>query len=839
MLGVYLSGYTTIYVRFFRGVFVLNDDLREVSLEIGGLSCASCAESVERALVEVDGVDRADVNLMSESASVSFDPDVVDVDDLVEVVEVSGYEVKGYSSAGSSSSIRLGIEGMTCSSCAQKIERELNKAEGVDEASVNFAAETAVINYDPEKTGRKEFEGIIRRVGYSVSDEGEYTYDVKNSWRRMAIAWVFTVPIMVWMVPEMFFGVAWPSMPIYNAGVILLTLPVLFYAGHRTNVQALKGLRNLNPNMDFLIAMGSYAAFITGPLIFLGATVLNFTPIASMIMAFHLTGRWVEAKAKGRASEAIRGLMELEPETANLITSDGEKEVPISQVEVGDRVAVRPGDKIPVDGTVVDGEGSVDESMATGESMPVTKQPGDEVIGSTVNQDGYLEVEATKVGEDTFLSQVIEMVKEAQSKKVPIQEFADRVTRYFVPAVLMLATITFLVWWLAPQQAMLIAQPLDQYLFWVDTTMSPIMLALYAAIATLVIACPCALGLATPTALIVGSGKGAENGVLIRKGEAIQTLKDVNTILLDKTGTLTQGKMSVTDIKPTKQNTEKQLLSYAAMAEVRSEHTIARAITEKAREQNIEIQEPDEFQVIQGKGVIATKNNEKITVGNRTLIKEQTESQTKEVEETLQNLENQGKTGILIAIDNEVIGVIAIYDKLKPDAKETLQNLKQKGYQLKMITGDNKRTAKAIAREAGIDQVHAEVMPDEKASEVQKLQKQTKGKIAMVGDGINDAPALAQADIGIAIGTGTDIAIESGDIILVKGQLQGIEKSIKLSQKTFQKIRQNLWWALGYNTTMIPIAMIGILHPVFAPAAMAASSASVILNSNRLKNTEI
>ncbi|OUJ18391.1 Cation transport ATPase [Methanonatronarchaeum thermophilum] len=815
--------------------------IREVSVDVEGMSCASCAKGIERSLGKVGGVMDVDVDLMSSSAYICFDSNKVDLDDLLDTIEDGGYEVHGYKGVeGELSSIQLGIEGMTCTSCAQKIERELNKLQGVSSATVNFAAETAVIEYSSEEINENRFKEVVEKTGYKVVEEGgSYTYNVEDSWRQMVIAWAFTLPIMVWMVPEMFYGVAWPNMEIYNAGIILLTIPVLFFAGKKTIIQASKSILNLNPNMDLLIAIGSFAAFITGPLIFLGATVLNFTPIASMIMAFHLTGRWIEAKAKGRASEAIRGLMELEPETANLITDEGEELVSISRINVGDKVAVRPGEKIPVDGVVVKGEGAVDESMATGESMPITKQPGDEVIGSTVNQDGYLEVEATKIGEDTFLSQVIEMVKEAQSKKVPIQKFADRVTRYFVPTILALATITFFLWWLAPQQAMFIAQPLDQYLFWVDTTMSPIMLALYAAIATLVIACPCALGLATPTALIVGSGKGAENGILIRKGEAIQTLKDVNTILLDKTGTLTEGKMSVTDIKPTKQNTKQKLLSYAATAETRSEHTIARAITEKAKQQNIEIQEPDDFQVIKGKGVIATKNNKKITVGNRTLIKEQTDNQPQETEETLQKLENQGKTGILIAIDNEVIGVIAIYDKLKPDAKKTLQNLKQKGYKLKMITGDNKRTAKAIAREAGINQVHAEVMPDEKASEVQKLQKQTKGKIAMVGDGINDAPALAQADIGIAIGTGTDIAIESADIVLIKGQLQGIQKAIKLSQKTFQKIKQNLWWALGYNTTMIPLAIIGILHPVFAPAAMAASSASVILNSNRLKNKKI
>ncbi|WGI18056.1 heavy metal translocating P-type ATPase [Methanonatronarchaeum sp. AMET-Sl] len=815
-------------------------DVREVEVEVGGMSCSSCAEGIERSLSEVGGVLEAEVNLMSESAYIKFNQDKVDLRDLLDVIESGGYEVVGYQGVGGVSSVRLGIEGMTCSSCAQKIERELNKLEGVSNASVNLAAETAVIEYNQEVISEKDFVETIRKTGYQVSREGgKFTYDVQNSWKKMVIAWAFTIPIMVWMVPEMFYGIAWPTTQIYNAGVIILTLPVLLYAGYQTNIQALKSIGNLNPNMDFLIAMGSYAAFITGPLIFLGATVLNFTPIASMIMAFHLTGRWVEAKAKGRASEAIRGLMELEPETANLITSDGEEEVSVSQVEVGDRVAVRPGDKIPVDGVVVEGEGSVDESMATGESMPVTKKPGDEVIGSTVNQDGYLEIEATKVGEDTFLSQVIEMVKEAQSKKVPIQEFADKITRYFVPAVLLLATITFFVWLLAPQQAMFIAEPLDQYLFWVDTTMSPIMLALYAAIATLVIACPCALGLATPTALIVGSGKGAENGVLIRKGEAIQTLKDVDTILFDKTGTLTEGKMSVTDIKPTKQNTKKEILKYAAIAEKRSEHTIARAILEKARDKDIEILEPDDFQSIQGKGVIATKNNQKIIVGNRTLIKEQIDKQPQEIEKTLKKLENQGKTGIITAIDNEIIGVIAIYDKLKPDAPKTLQKLKNKGYKLKMITGDNQRTAQAIAKQAGINQIHAEVMPDEKKHEIQKLQKQTKNKIAMVGDGINDAPALAQADIGIAIGTGTDIAIEAGDIVLIKGQLEGVEKAITLSQKTFQKIRQNLWWALTYNTTMIPIAMIGILHPVFAPAAMAASSASVILNSNTLKNTKI
>ncbi len=553
-------------------------------------------------------------------------------------------------------------------------------------------------------------------------------------------------------------------------------------------------------------------------------------------MAFHLTGRYVEETAKGRASQAIRKLLELGAKTARIERDGVEVEIPIDEVQVGDLMVVRPGEKIPTDGVVVSGESAVDESMATGESMPVNKRPGDEVIGATVNQEGLLKVEATRIGKDTFLAQVIKLVDECQGSKVPIQEFADKVTGIFVPVVISIAVLTVLAWVALPN----VMRPLvsaGTFLPWVDPNLGVLTLAIVSMVAVLVIACPCALGLATPTALMVGSGMGAENGILIRTGEAIQTIKDVNIVVFDKTGTITKGKPEVTDIVPTTDFSDRAVLAAAAAVERGSEHPLGRAIVEHAEANGLALSEPQNFEAVRGKGVSATVDGRNVLVGSRRLMKENGIDPTP-LEDELVRLENEAKTAMLVAIDGALAGVVAVADTLKEDSAQAIAALHDMGIQTAMITGDNQRTAEAIAKTVGIDHVLAEVLPDGKVAEVQKLQQKF-GLVAFVGDGINDAPALTQANVGLAIGTGTDIAIEASDITLVRGELTGVVEAITLSRATFKKIKQNLFWAFFYNVAMIPLAVIGWMHPVLAEIAMATSSITVVSNANRLRKVDI
>ncbi|MDH5449890.1 MAG: copper-translocating P-type ATPase, partial [Candidatus Bathyarchaeota archaeon] len=546
----------------------------------------------------------------------------------------------------------------------------------------------------------------------------------------------------------------------------------------------------------------------------------------------------IEAKAKGRASQAIRRLLELEAKTARILRENKEVEVPIDEVEVGDVMIVRPGEKIPTDGVVIEGESGVDESMATGESMPVLKKSGDEVIGATINQRGLLKARATKIGKDTFLSQVIKMVEEAQGSKVPIQEFADRVTGYFVPTVLILASLTVVLWLAFPGVIGSVGAWASQFLPWVDPTLSVFSLAVFATVATLVIACPCALGLATPTVLMVGSGMGAENGVLIRRGEAIQTLKDIKVIVFDKTGTITKGQPDVTDTIPVKGFQEHEVLRLAASVEKGSEHPLAEAIIRKAEEEGLELMKLEKFEAITGRGIKGEiEGQSTILVGNRKLMNKEGVDYSS-LESELKRLEEEAKTAMLVAKNNKCVGVIAEADTLKDDSVEAIAELEKLGLQTTMLTGDNRRTGEAIARKVGISKVLAEVLPDKKVAEIQRLQEEV-GLVAMVGDGINDAPALTQANVGIAIGTGTDIAIEAGDIVLVRGNLSDVVKAVKLSRATFRKIKQNLFWAFFYNVVMIPFAMLGLAHPVIAEIAMATSSITVVTNANLLRRTNI
>ena len=811
---------------------------QSVDLDILGMTCASCAASVERGLRRVEGVESARVNIATERALVTFDPTLVDAAQLIQKVRETGYDVRV-------ERIILPVGGMTCASCVAHVERALGKVDGVVAANVNLATERASVEYVAGLATVDALREAVRDAGYEVLDEQSQDFDAEEvdleaqkmarARRRMWVAWGFTAPLAVLMLLDMIAGVAWPSKVAVEVALILLALPVLAWPGRATFRSAWNSVTHGSANMDVLIAMGTTASWVSGPLS-LATPMASYAAVSAMIMAIHLTGRYIEASAKGRASQAIRKLVELGAKTAHVLIDGQEYEVPLSQVKVGDLMVVRPGEKIPTDGLVVSGESAVDESMATGESMPVHKGKGDEVIGATVNQIGLLHVEATRVGADTFLAQVIGMVEEAQGTKVPIQELADRVTAVFVPVVIGIALLTLLVWLVFGSRLGDLLNVAQGLLPWIDPSLSPATLALVATISVLVIACPCALGLATPTALMVGSGIGAENGILIRHGAAIQRAREAQIVVFDKTGTLTVGKPTVTDIVALN-GSEENLLQKAASAETGSEHLIGRAIVESAQARGLHLERPAEFTALPGKGIQARVNGEALLVGNARLLDEAAVDLSAG-EDKLADLVAEAKTVVMVAQNGELIGLLAVADPIKEEAAEAVSALHALGLRTAMLTGDNARTAQAIARPAKIGHVIAEVLPEGKVAEIRRLQE-TFGTTIMVGDGINDAPALAQADVGIAIGTGTDVAIEAADITLVRGDLWGVVSAIKLSRATFRKIKQNLFWAFFYNLVMIPLAALGLLHPALAEAAMAASSITVVTNANMLRRAEI
>jgi Cu+-exporting ATPase len=715
----------------------------------------------------------------------------------------------------------------------------------VKEASVNLAAEQASIVFDPQAIALSDLKGVIEGIGYEVIpersveaaavEEGDLG-EMRAAKKRMLLAWVFTVPVMAWMSIEMFFGIIWPDRDFYTVIMLLLAAPVVFVIGWPTQRSAMKSIAHGQANMDVLIMLGTTVAFITGILsLFTG--IRSFAAISAMIMAIHLTGRAIESTARGRASQAIRKLLQLGAKTARVLRDGEEREIPIDEVLIDDIMIVRPGEKVPTDGVIARGESAIDESMVTGESMPANRRSGDQVIGATVNQEGLLHVRATKVGKDTFLSHVIRLVEEAQGTKVPIQEFADRVTAVFVPLVLGIAVVTFLTWMLAPNVFLPVTRWASTFLPWVNPDVGMVTLAFFAAVAVLVIACPCALGLATPTALMVGTGMGARAGVLIRKGEAIQILKDVDIIVFDKTGTLTRGTPQVTDVIPASGFNEQELLRIAASVESGSEHPIGKAIVKEARNMGIEFAEVEKLVAKGGKGVEAEVEGVRVIIGNRKLVGE-ADLATGALESEITRIESEAKTVIIVVREDEIAGCIGVADTLKEDAVYAIRELESLGIETAMITGDNRRTAEAIAGEAGISRVLAEVLPEGKVQEIRKLQSSGR-TVAMVGDGINDAPALTQANVGIAIGSGTDIAIEASDITLVRSDLGNVVSAVKLSRATFRKIRQNLFWAYFYNTIAIPAAILGLLHPVIAEAAMAMSSINVVTNANLLRFADI
>lgn len=735
------------------------------------------------------------------------------------------------------------VGGMSCAACSQRLEKTLNSLPGVSMARVNLATETASLEYDEQKIGKKAIEAAIIEVGFKViakeekasrADEAELaaaSYKKLMSW-----SWIFTAPIMLWMIIAMVAGISWPGEKIVQTFYILLSFPAVFIFGKSTQIAGWRGLFKGGPNMSTLISISTLAAFITGPASFF-VPIANYASVGAMIMAIHLTGKYIEARAKGKASQAIKRLLEIGAPSARILRGEKELEVPIEEIVVGDIMIIRPGEKIPTDGEIILGQTSVNEAIATGESIPVMRTLGDEVIGATINQDGLIQVKATRVGQETFLAQVVKLVQEAQGTKVPIQAFADRVTGFFVPVVLVLSVITFLMWlFFAPSLRGLLEQ-VAGILPWLTPEAETITLAFSAAIALLVIACPCSLGLATPTALMVGSGLGAEKGILIRRGEAIQTLQHLEQIIFDKTGTLTEGKPQVIDVLASP-GVEKELVLKAALtAEQGSEHPLGKAIVAYVQKQGYEAGKIEEFTNYPGQGVEIISQGQKIIVGSPRWFTAR--GYVWQGQEGLaEKLESQGKTLVFVAQNDVFLGIISLADKIKDGAKEALAALHKLGIKTGLLTGDNERTAQAVAQELGIKEVYAQVMPKGKVDKIKELQANF-GRVGMVGDGINDAPALAQADVGIALGSGTDIAIETADITLVRGDLQAVVEAIILSQATFRKIKQNLFWAFFYNLVAIPIAMFGFLHPVISELAMAASSITVVTNANLLRRQKL
>jgi len=805
-------------------------------IPITGMTCTTCAATIEKGLAETPGVEQANVSFASEKAAIEYDPAKVDLAKIKHTISQLGYGIATKKSV-------FPVGGMTCAACVSRVEEALSSVPGVVSANVNLASEKATVEYI-EGTDIADLRQAVKEAGYELGSEAETLEDVTTAARR-EIQGVRNRLILAAILAAMIMVLMWvPSFAGKPYLLWALATPVQFWAGWRFYRGAWGALRHRTADMNTLIAVGTSAAYfysmvaVLFPGLFTGANIEPglYFDTSAMIIALILLGRFLESRARGQTSEAIKKLIGMQPKTALVIRDGEEREVPIEDVQVGDLILVRPGERVPVDGIVRQGYSSIDESMVTGESMPVEKKVGDEVIGATINKTGSFQFETTKVGKDTTLAQIIRMVEEAQGSKAPIQRLADVIASYFVPIVIGIALITFIIWYFTgPAPALTFA--------------------LLNFVAVLIIACPCALGLATPTAIIVGTGKGAEHGVLIRSAEALERSHQINTVLLDKTGTLTRGEPAVTDIIAIPSSSQEEVLRLAASAEHGSEHPLGEAIVKAASERKLEVSPATDFNAVPGHGVEASVEGKKLLLGNLRLMREKSFS-LNGLEEEAEQLWEKGKTVMFLGIDSQVVGIIAVADTLKPDAKAAMNVLHNMGIEVVMLTGDNRRTAEAIAREVGIDRVLAEVLPEHKAQEVKKLQEEGK-VVAMVGDGINDAPALAQADVGIAIGTGTDVAMETGDITLISGDLGGTVTAISLSKHTMRTIKQNLFWAFAYNTALIPVAAgvlylafgnsgvpsglhfilgdYGFLNPILAAAAMAASSLTVVSNSLRLK----
>ncbi len=815
------------------------DRTQKIDLPIQGMSCAACANRIERGLSQVKGVHKASVNFATQRASLQLDPKVAQTRDLVQTVQDLGYHVQ-------TETMTIPIQGMSCASCVDKIQRSLLRREGVVWATVNLALESATVEYIPQVVDLQDLAQAIQAVGYEphlpdpsalggedrlTREEQEHARSFHRLKNKMLLSGLLTLSIFVVGYPHML-GLSQVLPLSVQTGFwiqLLLATPVQFWAGWQFYKGAWATARHVTSDMNTLIAVGTSAAYLYSflatfaPGLFAaqGLEPAVYYDTSAAIITLILLGRMLEARAKGQTSQAIKRLMKLQARTARVVRDGQEKDIPLMDVSVGDRVIVRPGEKIPVDGRVVEGSSTVDESMVTGESLPVEKHPGDEVIGATLNRTGSFKFQASRVGKETVLARIIRLVEEAQGSKPPIARLADVIAAYFVPTVIVIALMTFgMWWWLGPEPSLTYA--------------------LLNFVAVLIIACPCALGLATPASIMVGIGKGAEYGILIRSGEALERAHRLTAIILDKTGTLTRGKPEVTDIRTLNGGPENGLLRYAASAERGSEHPLGEAIVTAAKARQLELSEPQTFEAIPGKGIRAQIDGQTVLLGHSGFLEESGVS-TGPLSSIAERFADDGKTPMFVAIDQKPAGIIAVADTLKEHSQEAVDMLHRLGLKVIMLTGDNPRTALAIGNRLGIDEVRAQVLPEDKAKAVQDLQQQGH-VVAMVGDGINDAPALAQADIGIAIGTGTDVAMESSDITLIRGDLRGVVTAISLSRATLRNIRQNLFWAFIYNIVLIPLAA-GVFYPLFrillnpiwAAAAMGLSSVSVVGNALRLR----
>ncbi|HHX79551.1 MAG TPA: copper-translocating P-type ATPase [Acholeplasmataceae bacterium] len=806
--------------------------MKKEILNITGMTCAACANAVERSVSKLEHVESVNVNLATEKLSVLYDEEKVELNAIKAAVKKAGYNVREDLQEAT-----IPIAGMTCAACARAVENSLKKIEGVEKVNVNYASEKAQVTFLANKVKIKDLKEAIKRAGYKPLDVEREDNEALRKKReqkimlfKLIIASIFTIPLFYIAMGHM---LNWPLPEFLNPETnpvnfaltqLILVVPVIG-VGYRFYTSGFSKLFRRQPNMDSLIAIGTGAAFVYGVYAFIRilqgdhSQAMNlYFESAGVIITLIMLGKYLELLSKGRTGEAIKKLMGLRPKTARVLINGVEEEISIENVEVGSIVIVRPGESIPVDGVIIEGNTSIDESMLTGESIPVEKGPNDKVIGASINKNGYIKFKATQVGKDTVLAQIIKFVEEAQGSKAPIAKMADIIASYFVPVVIIIATISALAWFIAGR----------------ETTF-----ALSIFISVLVIACPCALGLATPTAIMVGTGKGAENGVLIKNGEALEVAHNIDTIVFDKTGTITEGKPKVTDIVTIFGKTEAEILQYAASAEVASEHPLGEAIVEAAKKRSIELLSFSDFEYLPGQGLKVMVASTPVLIGNQRLLSNFNIENSLESE--AEALSREGKTAMYVVLSEKLVGIIAVADVLKETSKKAIDHLHKIGIEVAMITGDNRLVAEAIATEVSIDRVLAEVLPQDKAEEVKKLQAEGK-KVAFVGDGINDAPALAQADIGIAIGSGTDIAMESADIVLIKSDLLDVVTAIKLSKRTITNIKQNLFWAFIYNTVGIPIAagllyLFGgpLLNPMIAGAAMAFSSVSVVLNALRLK----
>lgn len=790
---------------------------KHITIHIAGMTCAACSNRVEKVLNRKEGVE-ANVNLTTEKASINYDPDMVTIEDIKETIERLGYQV-------AVEKMEIDISGMTCAACSNRIEKVLNRQEGVERASVNLAAESAVIEYHPGITSEDALIEVIEKLGYGAkakSDREEKQARKSKEIKRMRIkliaSAILSFPLLVTMLDHLF-GLPVPKLLMNPWFQFALATPVQFVIGWPFYKGAFRSLRGGSANMDVLVAMGTSAAYVYS--IYEGIKAMTvpgyeahlYFETSALLITLILFGKYLEANAKGRTKQALAALMKLQAKEARIIVDGVEKMIPVEEVKVGDLLLIKPGEKIPVDGIVVKGDTYVDESMLTGESIPIYKTVDDEVIGATLNKNGTIEMRAVKVGKDTALANIIQAVEEAQGSKAPIQRLADKISGIFVPIVVVIASVTFLTW-----------------LFFVSP--NDFESALVAAIAVLVIACPCALGLATPTSIMVGTGKAAENGILFKGGEHLERTHLIDTVVFDKTGTITKGKPEVTDFTG-----DDELLMLAASVERGSEHPLAEAMVAYAVEKGVDLLPVESFKAVPGQGVKAFVSGKEVLVGSRRFMRNHGVD-IEPYEDDTYRLEEEGKSVVLIAVDRVCKGIAAVADTVKETAKEAVEQLKAEGIDVLILTGDNERTAKAVGKAVGIDHVLAEVLPEDKANKIKELKAEGRN-VAMVGDGINDAPALAEADIGIAIGTGTEVAIEAADVTILGGELLLIPKALKISRLTIRNIRQNLFWAFAYNSAGIPIAAAGLLAPWVAGAAMAFSSLSVVSNALRLKRMKI